>query len=286
MKDKDYIKDLFSEKLANHEVPVRSDLWSGIQSQIGNTATSTVVAKGISSSLKWMIGIASSVAVIGTTVWIASSPEKSKQQQQVQIAQNKGNENAKEVTKTGVKSGVTNSTNVDAIATQTSPIVPQIELPSSSYLDEWISRERQLYGTDIISKQVTPPADEDQGSIDKAGVNDASNSASNTNNATPDPVETKTFEDGKIEEFFNVFTPNGDGMNDYFFLRSENLKDFTIRIFNERNEFVFQSTDKDFKWFGLDPAGNMVEAGNYGYVIFATDLNGKSIKMFKSLTIK
>jgi hypothetical protein len=30
----------------------------------------------------------------------------------------------------------------------------------------------------------------------------------------------------------------------------------------------------------------MAEAGNYAYVIFATDLNGKSVKMFKSLTIK
>lgn len=285
MKDKDYIKDLFSEKLSNHEVPVRSDLWSGIQSQIGNTATSTLVAKGISSSLKWMIGIASSVAVIGTTVWITSSPEKSKEQKQVHIAENNGNEYARDVTKNGVKLGVTNNTNVDANATQMLPIVPQIELPSNSYLDEWISIERQLLGADVLSKQVKVPADEDHGAIDKAGVNDASNSASNTN-VTPDPIENKTYEDGKIEEFFNVFTPNGDGMNDYFFLKSENLKDFTIRIFNERNEFVFQSTDKDFKWFGLDPAGNMVEPGNYGYVIFATDLNGKSIKMFKSLTIK
>ncbi len=276
---------MFSEKLSNHEVPVRSELWSGIQSQIGNTAATTVVAKGISSSLKWMIGIASSVAVIGTTVWIASSPGKSKEQQQVHIAQNKGNENAKEVTKNGVKSGVTNNTDIDANATQILPIVPQIELTSNSQLDDWFLKEKQFYGTDILSKQVTPPTDEDHGASDNVGVNDASNSASNTD-ATPDTVEAKTYEDGKIEEFFNVFTPNGDGMNDYFFLKSENLKDFTIRIFNEKNQLVFESTDKDFKWYGLDAAGNMAEAGNYGYVIFATDLNGKSIKMFKSLTIK
>jgi gliding motility-associated-like protein len=285
LKDKDYIKDLFSEKLSNLEVPVRSDLWSGIQSQIGNTATSTVVAKGISSSLKWMIGIASSVAVIGTTVWIASSPETSKEQKQVFIAENNGNEELKKETKNGVKLGVTNRLDRGANAIQTEPIVPQVELPSNNYLDEWISRERQQYNIDNLNKQITPPADENRGVVDNTGITEPVNSASNTN-VTPDPIETKTYEDGKIEEFFNVFTPNGDGMNDYFFLKSENLKDFTIRIFNERNEFVFQSTDKDFKWFGLDPAGNMVEPGNYGYVIFATDLNGKSIKMFKSLTIK
>ncbi len=285
MKDKDYIKDLFSEKLANHEVPVRNDLWSGIQSQLGSTVTSTVVAKGISSSLKWMIGIASSVAVIGTTVWFASSPEEDTKQQNVHIAQNDGKAISKETAKNGVKLGVINNSNGGANLTQSLPIVPQIESPSNSYLDEWISREKQLYNTDVLNKQITPPADESHVVIDKTVVADPSISASNTD-ATPDPVETKTYEDGKIEEFFNVFTPNGDGMNDYFFLKSENLKDFTIRIFNERNELVFQSTDKDFKWFGLDAAGNMVESGNYGYVIFASDLNGKSIKMFKSLTIK
>ena len=105
MKDKDYIKDLFSEKLSNHEVPVRSDLWSGIQTQIGNSAAPTVVAKGISSSLKWMIGIASSLAVIGTVVWISSSPEDKKEQQKISVAQNTGNENNKKENrvKTGVK---------------------------------------------------------------------------------------------------------------------------------------------------------------------------------------
>lgn len=260
-------------------------MWSGIQSQIGNTATSTVVAKGISSSLKWMIGIASSVVVIGTAVWITSSPEEDTKQQNVHIAQNNGKATSKETAKNGVKLGVINSSNGGANSTQSLPIVPQIELPSNNSLDEWIARERQLYGADILNKQITPPADESIVAIDKTVVTDPSNSVGATS-IIPDPVETKTYEDGKIEEFFNVFTPNGDGMNDYFFLKSENLKDFTIRIFNERNEFVFQSTDKDFKWFGLDPAGNMVEAGNYGYVIFATDLNGKSIKMFKSLTIK
>jgi hypothetical protein len=49
---------------------------------------------------------------------------------------------------------------------------------------------------------------------------------------------------------------------------------------------VFQSTDKNFKWYGLDGVGNMVEPGNYAYVIFATDLNGKSVKVFKSLDVR
>lgn len=274
---------MFSEKLANHEVPVRSDLWSGIQSQLGNTASSTVVAKGISSSLKWMIGMASSVAVIGTVVWISSN-ETEVNLKKVQITQNSPKE-IKCEEKTIATKGSISSVKENADEPQNQSIVPQVEVPNFNYLDEWISRERQLYGLDNLGNPTSQPIDE---AIPNPMIPESVASVGTSTNeaSSPDPQEVKSFEDGKIEEFVNVFTPNGDGMNDVFFLNSENLKDFTIRVFNEKNQLVFQSTDKDFKWYGLDAAGNMAEAGNYAYVIFATDLNGKSVKMFKSLTIK
>ena len=283
MKDKDYIKELFSEKLSNHEVPVRSDLWLGIQSQLGNSAASTVVAKGISSSLKWIIGIASSVVVIGTAVWISSSPEDKKEQQKVSVAQNIGNENIKKETEKGVKIDVKKNNDSQENPTQSDFLVPQAELPSINYLDEWISRERQLYGLDDVGNPAAQPKDE---AIRGTIITQSETVFSPNVIADVKPQEVKPFEDGKIEEFVNVFSPNGDGMNDVFFLNAQNLKDFSIRIFNEKDQLVFQSTDKDFKWFGLDASGSMVESGNYGYVIFATDVNGKSLKMFKSLTIK
>lgn len=283
MKDKDYIKDLFSEKLSNHEVPVRSDLWSGIQAKLGNTATLTVVAKGISSSLKWMIGMASSVAVIGTVIWI-SSGEKEDNPKKAQISQNSPKEFERE-DKSSATQGSISFAQEDTDKTQVQSVVPQVEIPSVNHLDEWISRERQLYGLDNLGNPTPQPKDE---TIPNPMISESVSGAIASTGvvSSPNPQEVKSFEDGKIEEFVNVFTPNGDGMNDVFFLNTVNLKDFTIRIFNEKNQLVFQSTDKDFKWYGLDAAGNMAEAGNYAYVIFATDLNGKSVKMFKSLTIK
>lgn len=283
MKDKDYIKDLFSEKLSNHEVPVRVDLWSGIQSQLGNATASTVVAKGISLSLKWMIGVASSVAIIGTTVWI-SSKESKDNPKKLQITQNAKKKFEREE-KISSTQGSISSTKEDVDKLQDHSIVPQVEIPNVNYLDEWISREGQLYGLDNFGNPALQPKDETISnpmiteSVSSVGA--AASSVSSLNQE-----DQKSFEDGKIEEFVNVFTPNGDGINDVFFLNSENLKEFTMRIFNERNQLVFQTTDKDFKWYGLDAAGNMVESGDYGYVIFATDLNGKSVKMFKTLTIR
>lgn len=274
---------MFSKKLSNHEVPVRGDLWSGIQSQIGNTAASTVVAKGMSSSLKWLIGIASSVAVIGSAVWISSNETRVKPKK-VQITQISPEEFEREEKILATQNSISSAIE-DIDKPQAHSIVPQAEIPNVNYLDEWISRERQLYGLDNSGNPSSQPIDE---AIPNPMIPESVASVGTSTNeaSSPNPQEVKFFEDGKIEEFVNVFTPNGDGRNDVFFLNSANLKDFTIRVFNEKNQLVFQSTDQDFKWYGHDAAGNMAEAGNYAYVIFATDLNGKSVKMFKSLTIK
>lgn len=285
MKDKDAIKDLFSEKLSNHEVPVRSDLWSVVQSQLGNTTASTVAAKTISSTLKWMIGIASSVVVVGTAVWI-SSPKKVQVSNEVKQTQTANNSVNRTVSNEVVKSDNNEATNLTSLPTKSRPRKAIIDtklgnetnlnrnpLFSSSpnlIIEEPVTNETIKNEIPVIYRVSEPPL--------KVIV-------SETKVAEKTDLVV-TIPDGKIEELFNVFTPNGDGVNDYFFLKTENLKDFSIRIFNERDQLVFESTDKDFNWFGYDLSGNMVEKGNYGYIIFATDLNGKNIRIFKSLTIR
>lgn len=46
----------------------------------------------------------------------------------------------------------------------------------------------------------------------------------------------------------NVFTPNNDSKNDYFFIQSQNLDKFQLNIFNRWGETVFSSSDKFTKW--------------------------------------
>lgn len=276
MKDKDYIKDLFSEKLSNYEVPVRSDLWSGIQSQIGNIGATTAVAKGISSSLKWMIGVASSVAVIGTAVWISSADDDTRPNKKVQISES----SKTSIDKVNAKESIVN-------AAQISIKTP----PSLSVVDPTVPVSNELWNSFLPSEipngtkeTIVHDVDSKMDAIPPVLVEEKVVKNQDLAVIVIAEVE-KHFEPGKIEEFSNVFTPNGDGVNDYFLLKSENLKDFYIRIFNDKDVLVFQSNDKDFKWMGTDNSGEMVEKGNYGYVIFATDLNGKSVKVFKSLVV-
>jgi len=65
----------------------------------------------------------------------------------------------------------------------------------------------------------------------------------------------------------NVFTPNGDVLNDYFHaLTFGNYHTFLIKIFNRWGELVYESTDQYFKWDGNNQDGKECTAGVYYYV--------------------
>ena len=65
----------------------------------------------------------------------------------------------------------------------------------------------------------------------------------------------------------NVFTPNGDGYNDYFAVKDlpENgcVEQFkTVQITNRWGTVVFTSVDPKFRWFGTN-----APSGTYYYLI-------------------
>jgi gliding motility-associated-like protein len=48
----------------------------------------------------------------------------------------------------------------------------------------------------------------------------------------------------------NVFSPNGDGLNDSFQVTYINLETLTVKIYDRWGKFLYTSNDKDFKWNG------------------------------------
>jgi gliding motility-associated-like protein len=74
----------------------------------------------------------------------------------------------------------------------------------------------------------------------------------------------------------NVFTPNGDGVNDFFVVRARSLKTFRITIFapTGRKIYEYSHTDGRMEWEGWDGSihgkgGRFAEPGIYYYVIDA-----------------
>ncbi len=73
----------------------------------------------------------------------------------------------------------------------------------------------------------------------------------------------------------NVFTPNGDGMNDELvFLGIDQTQDYSIRIFNRWGKTVFQSTDAKDNWDGKDS-----KDGTYFYELRYTDVCSNEEKL-------
>jgi gliding motility-associated-like protein len=69
----------------------------------------------------------------------------------------------------------------------------------------------------------------------------------------------------------NVFTPNGDGSNDIFFLSAANLTEITALIFDRWGNKVYELTSNtgNIAWDGKNQTGKDVAEGTYFYVITA-----------------
>ncbi|WP_372753524.1 gliding motility-associated C-terminal domain-containing protein [Labilibaculum sp.] len=80
-----------------------------------------------------------------------------------------------------------------------------------------------------------------------------------------EPVEVDT----SLVQVPNVFTPNGDGQNDEFKVKSQSLKSFKATIFNRWGRVVYSSQNPDEGWNGK-VNGKLATPGTYFYVIKAT----------------
>ena len=67
----------------------------------------------------------------------------------------------------------------------------------------------------------------------------------------------------------NVFTPDGDGINDVFYISNNGFKEFQIEIFNRWGVKVFESMSPNIKWDGRSTAGIELSEGTYYYVLKA-----------------
>lgn len=85
-------------------------------------------------------------------------------------------------------------------------------------------------------------------------------------------------------EIPDAFSPNGDGVNDFFLLKNGGLKDFSLQIFDRWGNTVFETTQSQTFWDGRTPAGNLVPAGTYFFVLRASG-NGTDYEKRSSVSV-
>ncbi len=84
----------------------------------------------------------------------------------------------------------------------------------------------------------------------------------------------------------NVFTPNGDGINDCFKIEVENEKMFFLQIFSSEGKKVFETTDKNNCWNGTNMnTGEPCKKGLYTYKLLYELNTGFKKKESRWLTL-
>jgi gliding motility-associated-like protein len=71
----------------------------------------------------------------------------------------------------------------------------------------------------------------------------------------------------------NVFTPNNDGINDVFDIRTSDVGLFNLEIYNRWGNVVFENTSPLISWDGVTASGTQASAGTYFYVISKAEMN-------------
>jgi len=71
----------------------------------------------------------------------------------------------------------------------------------------------------------------------------------------------------------NAFSPNGDGVNDIFYVRGGPFLTMELRIYNGWGEMIFETTDPAFGWDGTYDGKPEIN-GVYVYTVVATSVDG------------
>ena len=273
MIEKDYIKELFQEKLTSHEVPVRADLWTSVSFSIGG---SSVAATSMSIATKLMIAASVSAVALVTFYLINNEnlepiPLKNENPQEQRIITIDTLKIEKEEVKKDEKL-------LPKQAEQRVDCEYNFSTPENE--SDLNSEFQQSNKIDINKEIVTekgPQKIEQQDPIIR-------NNSTSTSEIVAKP-EIKTKEKESTVLLPNIFTPNGDGKNDLLSIKIGEVTEFSVVILNQANKVIFTSNDPNFSWDGVATNGELSPAGTYVYYISAKDLNGKLLTKYSSLTI-
>jgi len=273
MIEKDYIKELFQDKLTSHEVPVRADLWTSVSSSIGG---SSVVASSMSIATK--IIIAASVSAVALVTFylvndknIEPIPIKKENPQEQRIITVDSLKIEKEEVKKEEKL-------LPKQAEQRVDCAYDFSTPENeSDLNTEFQQSNKIDINKEIVTEKSPQKIEQQDPIIR-------NNSTSTSEIVAKP-EIKTKEKESSVLLPNIFTPNGDGKNDLLSIKIGEVTEFSVVILNQANKVIFTSNDPNFSWDGQSLQGELSPAGTYVYYISAKDLNGKLLTKYSSLTI-
>jgi gliding motility-associated-like protein len=303
LKQNKNIEELFRDGFDSFEPNVPSNAWNAINNNLSNVgATSVASAKGLSFGIT--MAVASLVGLVGTHS-VLQYQRTHKDDSTVQVVVNKYDSTKQDQTANYEET-------VDAIAQKDEVVRTNIEeIKRASVVSEnqkeaaktvleetldnlVVSSELPINNTKTKEASSLEIEKRNNALIEANRIDPDKNSSSNSllenvEKETKSSASKSTSIQGeasKIVRIPNVFTPNGDYRNDEFFIDTEGMKDFYVRIIDEKGNTIFESTDASFRWNGEDQFNNNVPEGNYYCVIKALGMDGVSYSKTSLLYVK
>jgi gliding motility-associated-like protein len=296
MDGKDTIKELFKQKLADHQVSVNPELWSSIASKIP-AVTSSVTTASTSIVTKVIIGVSVAASLVGIGYLVNenySKPEiksiKTEQKKTTVKKIDKLNDKSLSFQSSeSSKSGITDK-NSFTNSPISSNVFDSINIELVLETETIEPEENHLNTNHSIAENPTIPTPINFPSEITSLENIESNANSLLNNPSTviDPVQDIEIpkESSLVLILPNIFTPNGDGKNDFLELDATGVSDFSLVILNETGKVIYQTRDSNFKWDGTQPNGEPIKEGNFVYFVTGKDADGNLVSKHSRLVLK
>lgn len=292
----DGLNDLLRDKFKEHEVDVDPSVWEGISSQLGHGAATGTTVGG--AAWGWMAAAAGTV-LLGVGAWLWTAQDQEPAQPAVQVAEVNAPVVGEQTTEQRAPEAgrTTQDQKVVAVdqrrATQADHLVtvpaqaPELPTPSDQRGDGRPSSSAMPQPSVVPGTgpqpQVATGTDRVEQIIQELAAQARQEAARPETVPTPVdvvslPVEPEeVVEEGaavEVPKLFipNVFTPNGDGVNDSYQVVGEGFERILVKVFAMKtNQLVF-STNTGEAWTGTN-----CEEGMYLVAVEALTADGRAI---------
>lgn len=314
MLEKDDIQELLREKLQSHEVTPSDAVWKNVSNSLSNAAVSSGAAASGTSLLLKVAAVVVGVSSIGVAAYFILNADENPTQKEIQTIITPGTEGVGSgdldesiVTEPAIESSVKSVTSentslseevnlsepMNSVATEGQAMLNEApeNLPTNDESNmlgrfepaESLPKEAETENT----AAVPPPPVPDAIVADETSVEMEEETILESQDIQEEIEENQ--EPMEVEQELvlpNIFTPNNDGVNDYFEIQMSEKSDFQIIVIDQANKVIFQSNLVDFRWDGTLPGGEPVPSGNYIYYLTAKTLSGKDFVKHSGLRIE
>jgi gliding motility-associated-like protein len=295
MDGKDTIKELFKQKLADHQVAVNPELWSSIASKIP-AVSSSVTTVGMSLVTKAIIGISVAASLVGIGYLVNenySKPEINSIKAEKKKTTLKQIEKLNDESSSSFQSSGPPKADVTSKNTFTNSTISSDILESKNKeldVENIEAEETHLNSNNSMAENSTilTPAIIQSEITNTENIESIENSTSNNSSLTIEPIQDIEIpkESSLVLILPNIFTPNGDGKNDFLELDARGIIDFSLVVLNERGTVIYQTQDSNFKWDGTQPNGDPIKEGNFVYFVTGKDSDGNLVSKHSRLVLK